>query len=189
MKKNVSIKIVILAFIFFGVFLTACQSQPPAPIIIQQMPNTAPTQIPEPPKINVFILGCSTGTEGFNEITNAWVTVQNVGGSNAENVLVSIVASDSDKEDPRSSETVNFLAPNHQITFLLIADTKWLVDTSIDANVSFDLGTSRKELKDTYRNCKQMSLEQKQKLEELGQIGADVLIKSLDEYQQQKQQP
>jgi len=99
----------------------------------------------------------------FDETTNAWVLVQNVGGSDATNVIVSLNPSDLDKVLPESSDSVNYLPVGYQVMFLLTADTAFGKDTSIEVIVTNDQMVTAI---DTKPSCEDLSLDEQARINE-----------------------
>lgn len=119
-----------------------------------------PTSQPSPtatpaPVINVIIPTCDTGFDIFNglgEVTNAYVTIQNVGGSPANHVLITLSASDEDKPHPNKSYNLESLPSGYEISLKLTVDTKGGEDTSIQVIVSADGGISSQSFKDSCKS-------------------------------------
>ncbi|HPH95172.1 MAG TPA: hypothetical protein PKW33_03330 [Anaerolineaceae bacterium] len=96
-----------------------------------------PTPLPRP-KFNILIRSCDTGVDIFSqlgEVTNAYVTVQNVGNAEAADVVVTLLANDEDKAHPDKSYTIQYLPVGYQMTLKLTVDTQNGVDTRITAEV------------------------------------------------------
>jgi hypothetical protein len=101
--------------------------------------TSTPTRTPTPteppaPHLNVFVRTCDTGIDIFNrmgEVTNAYVTIQNVGERPARGVTVTLTASDEDQVHPDRSYYISYLPEGHEISLKLTVDTLSGVDTSI----------------------------------------------------------
>ena len=100
-------------------------------------PIPSPTPVPSPmptPKVNVLIPSCDTGIDLFNqlgEVTNAYVTVQNVGVGEVTNLKVVLQANDEERVHPDKSYTIQDLPPGYEISLKLTVDTGNNVDTTI----------------------------------------------------------
>ena len=98
--------------------------------------------------LQAALLGCDTGFDiahGMWEVTNAYVTVQNVGPAEATNMCVELRASDVGQEHPDQSKCIQVLPPQHEVSMKLTADTEYGSDTSITVVVTADDGV-REEL-------------------------------------------
>lgn len=96
---------------------------------------------PEPPELNVAILGCDTGldvTRGLGEVKNAWVTVQNFGKANAHNVKIVLSANDEEFVHPDKEKTANVIPPDHQYSDKLTVDSGFGFGSSITVTVTSD---------------------------------------------------
>ena len=88
-------------------------------------------------------MGCDTGFDiahGMWEVTNAYVTVQNVGAAEATNMCAELQASDVDERHPDETQCVQVLLPQHEVSLKLTADTEFGADTSIIVVVTADGG-------------------------------------------------
>jgi hypothetical protein len=102
-------------------------------------PIPSPTPVPSPmptpaPKVNVLIPSCDTGIDFFNqlgEVTNAYVTVQNVGVGEVTNLKVVLQANDEERVHADKSYTIQDLPPGYEISLKLTVDTGNNVDTTI----------------------------------------------------------
>jgi hypothetical protein len=101
-------------------------------------PSPSPTQVPVP-KLNAIIMTCDTGIDIFNklgEVTNAYVTVQNVGAGDANDVQIELSAVDEGKPHPDKSFVVQHLPFGYEISLKLTVDTTEKTATSLILNVS-----------------------------------------------------
>ncbi len=115
------------------------------------LPFTPPTRVPTPtetprptatptpsPKLNVLLLGCNTGLDlahGMGEVTNAYVTLRNIGTVELTNVCATLNANDEGKRHPDKTRCAQFLPPNTETTFKLTADTTFRQLTFIEIAV------------------------------------------------------
>jgi hypothetical protein len=139
---------------------------------------TAEARIPptmEPvPKINVFVLACDTGTDvRRGEVTNAWVTVQNVGNAEATNVEMTLSANDEAGEHPEKRQSVSYLPPDYQVTFKLSVDTRIGPESYVDVIVSAPGGITESDSKST---CATLDENAKRLIELAGEIGKSIPI-------------
>jgi hypothetical protein len=101
-------------------------------------PSPSPTQV-SAPKINALIMTCDTGIDIFNklgEVTNAYVTVQNVGTGDANDVQIELSAVDEGKPHPDKSFMVQHLPFGYEISLKLSVDTTEKKATSLILNVT-----------------------------------------------------
>jgi len=100
-----------------------------------QSPTPVPSPMPTPaPRVNVLIPSCDTGIDLFNqlgEVTNAYVTVQNVGVGEVTNLKVVLQANDEERIHPDKSFTIQYLPSGYEISLKLTVDTANDVDTTI----------------------------------------------------------
>lgn len=119
-------------------------------------PTLVPSATPSPAQMNVLMEGCTTGLDALlrrvGEITTAYVTVQNVGGSDAQNVVVALRASDESSVHPDQQKRVQYLPVGHQVTLDLTVGTQSLQDTAVQIIAVTDKGiverTSRADCKE-----------------------------------------
>lgn len=111
-------------------------------------PTALPTATPSPPQINVLMEGCTTGADAMlrrvGEVTSAYVTVQNVGGSDARNVVVTLRASDEASTHPDQQKIVQYLPVDHQVTLDLATGTQLLQNTAVQIIVVTDKGVTER---------------------------------------------
>jgi len=101
--------------------------------ITAQAPTVTPTP-PGVPKINVTVLGCNTSVDivhGMGEVTNAYVTVSNVGSAEATNVCITLHARDEGQPHPDKTRCVAYLPPGHEVTEKVTVDTEYKQATDI----------------------------------------------------------
>jgi len=150
--------------------LTGCKKEelPKTPLPTIPGLTPAPTMILVP-KINVLIRTCDTGFDIANslgEVTNAYVTVQNVGTANATNVQAILEASDEEQVHPDKRYTVQHLPPGYEITLRLTVDTESGVDTNIEVVIIAD-----QDIRETATKlaCRRYAID-KDVLEEIGEL-------------------
>jgi hypothetical protein len=100
--------------------------------------TATPTPVPAP-QLNVLIATCDTGFDVLNrlgEVTNAYITVQNVGEITARDVLVVLSASDEEQAHADRSYQIGYLPTGHEISLKLTVDTQTGVDTRITVTVT-----------------------------------------------------
>jgi hypothetical protein len=87
----------------------------------------------------VDIIGCNTSfdvTHGMGEVTNAYVTVKNVGNADLPNTCALLRAIDEDRVHPDKKKCVPNLPVQNQVTLKLTVDSEYKQDTAIQVDVS-----------------------------------------------------
>jgi hypothetical protein len=114
------------------------------PTVTPTASSTAtPTRTPTPtntatpvPKLNLVLIGCDTGIDvvrRLGEVTNAYVTVQNVGEVDLTEVLVSLTPSDvGARSHPDQMRRIPQLPAGYEVTLKLTADSTGRADTTIE---------------------------------------------------------
>ena len=92
-----------------------------------------------PVQISVNVLGCNTSidiTHGMGEVTNAYVTIQNLGTSDLQNVCATLHALDEGRPHPDKTQCIPSLPAKYQVTQKLTVDTTYKKDTPIQIDVT-----------------------------------------------------
>lgn len=106
------------------------------PVIIQ-------TALPSGPAVAVEILGCDTSidvTHGMGEVTNAYVTLRNSGGTELTNLNTTLRALDEGREHPDKTVEVTSLLAGYKVTLKLTVDSTYQEETPIQIEVAADGG-------------------------------------------------
>jgi hypothetical protein len=106
---------------------------PPSPII----PPTLETVPPESLKID--LLGCNTSvdiTHGMGEVTNAYVTVGNLGTTDLDNVCATLRGKDEDRPHPDKTKCISSLPAGFQATLKLTIDTTYKQNSPIQVDIT-----------------------------------------------------
>jgi len=99
--------------------------------------------IPGNAELKVEIAGCNTSldiTHQMGEVTNAYVTISNLGKGNLTNICATLSASDEARRHPDKSQCVPSLPAGYQVTLKLTVDTGFKQDTSIQVVVTTNEG-------------------------------------------------
>ncbi len=91
--------------------------------------------------VQVNILGCDTGFDiahGMGEVTNAYVTVQNIGTIDLPNMCVLLRAQDEGRPHPDKQKCVDNLPAGYQVTLKLTVDSTFRSNTVIQVDVTSD---------------------------------------------------
>ena len=121
------------------------------------------------PKLNVLFQTCDTGVDifsGLGEVTNAYITIQNIGNQDAENVRITLAASDEEKPHRDRQYVVPHLPPQYEISVKLSVDTQSGKDTVLTVHVSAENAASEAVTKE---NCSSRFAD-KERIEALGAL-------------------
>jgi len=123
------------------------------------------------PKLNVMIEGCDKDydiSHGFLEVTNVYVTIQNIGNADAKQVYAVASATDEEKQHPDKDLVLGDIPYGYQRTIKLTVDTKAKTETGITINVRTSGGQTATQ---STNICSQLSEETKDNLEKLIRSG------------------
>jgi hypothetical protein len=90
-------------------------------------------------KIKVDILGCNTSidlTHGLGEVTNAYVTISNLGTNDLENVCATLRGQDEGKPHPDRIKCLTALPAGYYVTQKLTIDTTYKEASPIQIDVT-----------------------------------------------------
>ena len=102
-----------------------------------------PTVSPSGSSIQIIVLGCNTSidiTHGMGEVTNAFVTLKNIGGMDLTNLKATLYALDEGRVHPDKTTELTSLPVGYQVTIKLTVDSTYKKDSPIQVNVSSDQG-------------------------------------------------
>jgi hypothetical protein len=135
----------------------------PTPVIIGSSPTTTPTFLPtstnipsatptgvpvetytptslvNAPALYITILGCNTSidiTHGMGEVTNAYVTLKNVGNVELTNLVATLYALDEGRAHPDKTQEVQSLPVNYEITLKLTVDSTYKQESPVQVEVN-----------------------------------------------------
>ncbi len=100
----------------------------------------------------MLIATCDTGFDIFNglgEVTNAYVTVENLGPGGLTHVQVTLNASDEGQPHPDKSYTIENLPAGYEMSLKLTVDTQSGQETKIQALVTTQEGIQAAAYKDS----------------------------------------
>ena len=101
------------------------------------------TSGPSQPSVSVEVLGCNTSidvTHGMGEVTNAFVTLKNIGGVELTNLEATLFALDEGREHPDKTVEVTTLPVGYKVTLKLTVDSTYQEETPIQVEVIGDGG-------------------------------------------------
>ncbi len=115
------------------------------PMIVSDTPSATATGTVSaaPPSISVEVLGCNTSidvTHGMGEVTNAYVTLKNMGNVDLTNIKATLKALDEGRVHPDKTAEITSLPANYQVTLKLTVDSTYRAETPIQIEVTADGG-------------------------------------------------
>ena len=124
-------------------FLPTSTNQPP-PTLTEIPVNTfTPTPLVNAPALRIVILGCNTDidiTHGMGEVTNAFVTLKNVGNVELTNLIATLYALDEGREHPDKTLEVVSIPVGYEVTLKMTVDSTYKAESAIQVEVSSDQG-------------------------------------------------
>ena len=93
--------------------------------------------------VRVELLGCSTSIDvshGMGEVTDAYVTLKNIGNVELTNIKATVFALDEGREHPDKTVELTSLPVNYQVSIKLTADSTYREETPIQIEVVADGG-------------------------------------------------
>ena len=101
------------------------------------------TNTPSGPAIAIKLLGCDTSIDvshGMGEVTNAFVTLKNMGGVELTNIRTTLFAGDEDRVHPDKTVELVSLPVGSQVTIKLTVDSAYREETPIQVEVASNQG-------------------------------------------------
>lgn len=108
-----------------------------------ETPSSTATVLVPVAAIAVEVLGCNTSidiTHGMGEVTNAFVTLRNIGNVELTNLRATLIALDEGREHPDKTVEVAFLPAAYQVSLKLTVDSTYRAETPIQIEVTGDGG-------------------------------------------------
>jgi hypothetical protein len=103
-------------------------------------PTVIPTLVTIPSEfLKVEVLGCNTGldiTHGMGTVTNAYVTMDNLGPTDLENVCATLRGQDEGRPHPDKTKCISSLPGGSQVTLKLTIDTTYNQNSPIQVEVT-----------------------------------------------------
>ena len=122
-------------------FLPTNTNQPP-PTLTEIPVNTfTPTPFTNAPALRIVILGCNTSidiTHGMGEVTNAFVTLKNVGNVELTNLIATLYALDEGREHPDKTLEVVSIPVGYEVTLKMTVDSTYRAESAIQVEVNSD---------------------------------------------------
>jgi hypothetical protein len=108
------------------------------PSVTASLTVSAPT-----PAVSVEVLGCDTSidvTHSMGEVTNAYVTLKNLGNVDLTNIEATLKALDEGRVHPDKTVELTLLPVNYQVAIKLTVDSTYREETPIQIEVTADYG-------------------------------------------------
>lgn len=124
-------------------FLPTSTNQPPATFTEVPVNTFTPTPITNAPALRIVILGCNTSidiTHGMGEVTNAYVTLKNIGNVPLTNLIATLYALDEGREHPDKIQEIASIPVGYQITLKMTVDSTYKAESPIQVEVTSDQG-------------------------------------------------
>jgi hypothetical protein len=104
-------------------------------------PPTTPTAQVNEPALKITVLGCNTSidiTHGMGEVTNAYVTLINIGNVDLTNLVATLYALDEGREHPDKIQEIVSLPIRYEVTLKMTVDSTYQEETPIQVEVTSD---------------------------------------------------
>lgn len=124
-------------------FLPTSTNQPPATLTEIPVNTFTPTPFTNAPALRIVILGCNTSidiTHGMGEVTNAYVTLKNVGNVELTNLIATLYARDEGREHPDKILETPSIPVGYEVTLKMTVDSTYKAESPIQVEVSSDQG-------------------------------------------------
>ena len=115
-------------------------TQPATPTEVP-LSTPPPTSIINEPALQILVLGCNTGidiTHGMGEVTNAYVTLKNIGNVDLTNLVAILYALDEGREHPDKIQEIALLPVTYEVTLKMTVDSTYRQESPIQIEVSSD---------------------------------------------------
>ena len=122
---------------------------PASPTVIPTL-ETVPSGL-----IKVDILGCNTSLDmshGMGEVTNAYLTISNLGTADLENVCATLRGQDEGRLHPDKTKCIASLPAGFQVTQKLTIDTTYKEDSPIQVDITSNNALLQRLGKDSCKN-------------------------------------
>lgn len=124
-------------------FLPTSTNQPPATLTEVPVNTFTPTPFTNAPALGIVILGCNTSidiTHGMGEVTNAFVTLKNVGNVPLTNLIAVLYALDEGREHPDKIQEITTIPVGYEVTLKMTVDSTYKAESPIQVEVTSDQG-------------------------------------------------
>ena len=103
--------------------------------------TSTPTPFVNAPALRIVILGCNTSidiTHGMGEVTNAFVTLRNVGNVELTNLIATLYALDEGREHPDKIQEIISIPVGYEVTLKMTVDSTYKAESPIQVEVTSD---------------------------------------------------
>jgi hypothetical protein len=124
-------------------FLPTSTNQIPATLTETPIFTFTPTPLVNAPALHILILGCNTSidiTHGMGEVTNAFVTLRNIGNVELTNLVATLYALDEGREHPDKIQEIASIPVGYEVTLKLTVDSTYKEESPIQVEVNSDQG-------------------------------------------------
>jgi hypothetical protein len=136
-------------------FLPTSTNMPPATLTEIPIHTFTPTSEVNAPALRIVILGCNTSvdiTHGMGEVTNAYVTVKNIGNVELTNLIATLYALDEGREHPDKIQEITSIPIGYEVTLKMTVDSTYKQESPIQVEVNSDQGLFPREGDDSCRD-------------------------------------
>lgn len=136
-------------------FLPTSTNMPPATLTEIPIHTFTPTSEVNAPALRIIILGCNTSvdiTHGMGEVTNAYVTVKNIGNVELTNLIATLYALDEGREHPDKIQEITSIPIGYEVTLKMTVDSTYKQESPIQVEVNSDQGLFPREGNDSCRD-------------------------------------
>jgi hypothetical protein len=102
-----------------------------------------PTSLVNAPALQIVVLGCNTSIDishGMGEVTNAYVTLKNVGNVELTKLIATLYTLDEGREHPDKIQEISSLPIRYETTLKMTVDSTYKEASPIQVEVSSDQG-------------------------------------------------
>lgn len=110
--------------------------------------TSTPISLVNGPAVQILVLGCNTSIDvlhGMGEVTNAFVTIKNIGNVDLTNLIATLYALDEGREHPDKVQEITSLPIRYEVTLKLTVDSTFQTETPIQVEVTSDQGAFPRE--------------------------------------------
>lgn len=120
-------------------FFPTSTNQPPATVTEVPVNTFTPTPLVNAPALRIVILGCNTSidiTHGMGEVTNAFITLKNVGNVELTNLIATLFALDEGREHPDKVQEIPSIPVGYEVTLKMTVDSTYKAESPIQVEVN-----------------------------------------------------
>lgn len=102
-----------------------------------------PTPLVNAPALQILILGCNTSidiTHGMGEVTNAYITLKNIGNVELTSLIATLYALDEGREHPDKIQEIPSIPVGFEVNLKMTVDSTYKAESPIQVEVNSDQG-------------------------------------------------